>query len=664
MVDRRQNDKKRRLGKLAEFLVRASKLISIAQLLYDDSSLSNTTSSNGNKSATKGSKGSKTSSKNACCVSDDEVRDWVFDNFENMGKLVVLDFNEGTFLGDGAGGQLQGDVFVTPNETSSNPQPTMPPPGLKQSPTDWIYRRPFARRPDHRRQRHSFRKCDHQRARYFIGSAASGKTLNDQYPQYSFLVQLAGKTTSIISGGYLGLLDPSNTQPVVQWELNENMGSGCNIDNVRIQHLDGTSLGLNEWDKMHRFIRLWQKLGWSIIDTDRAIVGLSDPVLCPDNTVPVVNGTSSSKGMNGTGTGTDNGTLINGFTNALTSGTTDADDILITFDDYTNSSSSAVNGSGSGSGPGTGSGTKSGTSVPSPDVNPCLVMQLGAVNQIMPFAGLPVEQLLCFWTDIPTVSFNSDKSLYQKLFFTSNLKSNDPVFGADTNGDYFTGTPAKISDNLSVIMAAYGLNADDVRYLLGLTPDPFGTANPTVVADILNIASLSQIYRYALLTRVLGIKIYDVHRVIEGFQDPFTSATIFWELLQTWNIMEQISFSWEELRYIVDEIQTPDDPLSPDPTAVLLTAKTLNDGIQGIKSTYLPPVDASLDATDIIVKARLALVVDDNTANGIMGLLDGSTVYTVRAPTMPPTMSLTNFQNDMSIVSNKLTYAPGSRGPE
>jgi hypothetical protein len=663
LVDNRQTEKRRRLGKVAEFLIRSSKLISIGQILYNGASTNNGSSNIAGMGKTTGSKGTKNSSQKPGSVSDDEIRHWVFKNFEDMGRLVVLDFNEGPFLGDGNGGKLHGDVFAIPNELPTNPQPTLPPPGLKLSPSNQSIGTlsPDGQITDFAGTVFANVNINGQ---VLIGSAASGKTLNDLYSQYSFQVRVGNNITGTISGGVLMLQGKSDP---VQYELNENMGNGCNIDNVRIQHLDGTNLDVVEWDRMHRFIRLWRKLGWSIMETDRAIMGLSDPSLCPDATAPVTNGTATSnvtKGINSAGAGPGTGTTTSGLINGVTNGTTDIDGILITFDDYTNSASSVVDGNNSGTGSGSGSGAGSGTSKQLPDINPCLIKQLGCVSQIMTFAGLTIEQLLCFWTDIPTVAANSDKSLYQKLFFTSNLKSNDPVFGPDINGDYFTGAPAKITDNMPVIMAAFGIKADDIKYLLKLSPDPYGTPNPSPIDDVLNIHNLSQIYKCSLLSKVLGIQIYDVNHITQGFGDVLNSAAIFWDMLQTWNIMEQINFPWEEVRYIVDEIITPDDPLSPDPTTVLLTAKALNDGIQGIKTTYVPPPDKSdpdLVATDAIVKARLALLVDDNTTSGIMGILDGTTVYKVAAPDMPtidPT-SLTDFQAALASVSNKLTYVPG-----
>lgn len=50
--------------------------------------------------------------------------------------------------------------------------------------------------------------------------------------------------------------------------------SSCDLNLTWLQHLSGDALGDDDLHKLHRFIRLWRKLGWTIPDMDRAIVAL------------------------------------------------------------------------------------------------------------------------------------------------------------------------------------------------------------------------------------------------------------------------------------------------------------------------------------------------------------------------------------------------------
>lgn len=50
----------------------------------------------------------------------------------------------------------------------------------------------------------------------------------------------------------------------------------CDISRTQLKHLDGTDLVTAEYDRMHRFIRLWCKLDWSIAEVDQAITGVGE----------------------------------------------------------------------------------------------------------------------------------------------------------------------------------------------------------------------------------------------------------------------------------------------------------------------------------------------------------------------------------------------------
>ncbi|HWP91824.1 MAG TPA: neuraminidase-like domain-containing protein [Thermodesulfobacteriota bacterium] len=59
-------------------------------------------------------------------------------------------------------------------------------------------------------------------------------------------------------------------------------GSSCNLSVTKLQHLSGKDLGENELYKMHRFIRLWRKLGWTMRDLDRTITAFKTSDIDPD----------------------------------------------------------------------------------------------------------------------------------------------------------------------------------------------------------------------------------------------------------------------------------------------------------------------------------------------------------------------------------------------
>jgi Salmonella virulence plasmid 28.1kDa A protein len=57
----------------------------------------------------------------------------------------------------------------------------------------------------------------------------------------------------------------------------------CDIDKDRLVHLDGTAITVEEYSNIHRFIRLWRKLGWTIAELDESLVVLKSANTDPNN---------------------------------------------------------------------------------------------------------------------------------------------------------------------------------------------------------------------------------------------------------------------------------------------------------------------------------------------------------------------------------------------
>jgi hypothetical protein len=48
----------------------------------------------------------------------------------------------------------------------------------------------------------------------------------------------------------------------------------CDPAERRLRHQDGSPLSFEEWDRLQRFLRLWRKLGWRMLDVDRMLTAL------------------------------------------------------------------------------------------------------------------------------------------------------------------------------------------------------------------------------------------------------------------------------------------------------------------------------------------------------------------------------------------------------
>ncbi|WP_375492739.1 neuraminidase-like domain-containing protein [uncultured Nostoc sp.] len=361
----------------------------------------------------------------------------------------------------------------------------------------------------------------------------------------------------------------------------------CNLDKVRLLHLDGSILTKDEYDRIQRFIRLWRKLGWTIDETDKAIVGLS-----PDST------------------GTDGGTPSQ----------PDSCD-YVGFDVFQDDCS--PKNAGTNNGCNDDNGQTDDWDCPELsqvvyDITPDLLHQLVAVRKVLDLTGLPLIKLLTFWADISTVG---EKSLYTSLFLTHNLLGIDKVFKADMHGNYLTQS-AKITDHIPVLMAALNLKADDISAIM-----QFPTLNLT---DVLTLHNLTVLYRHSLLAKTLHVKVSDIPEIIALFDNPLKNADQTLELLETWGKIEDAGFTFRQLDYIIRNYDDLARPLAPSLRKILQLTKTLYDGLNNIDQNN-PDVLTQEDATTDLVRSKASLLFEQSVVEQIISVLEGTTIYSTNA---------------------------------
>lgn len=386
----------------------------------------------------------------------------------------------------------------------------------------------------------------------------------------------------------------------------------CDITKTRLIHLDGSPLTAEEYDRFQRFIRLWHKLGWTIAETDSAIIGLST----------ADGDCNCDEGMPDTGEDcADCGDLIDDCdcnTGDPDSGGCEDPGIL--------------------------------KKVLKADINPELLTQLVAVKKLLDKTGLELIKLLSFWADISTFG---DKSLYQRLFLTHNLVAADKVFQADKNGNYLTLTE-KISAHIPVLMAALNLNAEDINTVITYESIP----------DQLSPENVSMLYRYRLLSKTLSLRMTNFVSILPVFEDVFESAAATLSFFEKWEAIEDAGFDYKQLNYIIKNADDPLKPLAPNQLSVLKLAKNLYDGINAIndahKDLQAAPqitdpaeqlINIKAQASSELVKAKAALIYTQPLVDGITGILEGSTIYTTNAP-----KTLTITLAEEKTLSKKLKY--------
>jgi len=455
--------------------------------------------------------------------SPEDIRKWVYDHFERVGKLIVLDSGEGPRLS--FHGELW-SVEVLIRATRETKVGNISSDGTITDDAGTTI------------------GTVNMAGRVLMGNPADEVTINQMYSGRLIKLMINGQKAADVSNGYFTSFTEAGADVGATgvWQLTAGMGGSGNIDNVRLRHLDGTLLSTQDWDRMHKFTRIWRRLGWSIQETDMALGGVLN-----------------SKLMN---------------------------------------------------------------EASEPDIDAETLHGLAAIKQLLPMTGLSAEQVLTFWADMPT---RGPQSLYRRLFFGTLIKSSDPVFGPDANGDYFETSSYRISDYPLIVLAAFGMRAADMDYLLGRD---VGGATPlaTPIPDFLSVANLSAIYRHVMLARILGVAVTELGQVLAGgFSDPFSSPSNCLGLLQTWTEMSNAGFTWQELRYLAARDMSTLGPLVPDAKLIILqTAKTLHDGFDTIRQDHRAVKDGDEVPIDL-VKAKAGLIFEEGVVMDILQLLNGET---------------------------------------
>ncbi|PVH76117.1 hypothetical protein DL98DRAFT_497477 [Cadophora sp. DSE1049] len=473
LVQNQYRDKRRRFSKLIKFLNIANEIIPVIEEIKKFQEVDLCADPN---SVDCSCNEVQRPAHQHCCCDEDEWAEWVHNWFEKIGSVIVIESGEGPRI------PLRGRVWAEPfilgfgSEAARSSQTSISP---LNDPVFIGELKDDGALIDELRNAIAFVS--------FAGALVDleGKNLQDSYPNYRINVYPSDNhvgNSHMIIGRISGKDDALYYRPFqtriwarVQWSTARD---DCDITKSRLLHLDGTQLTPDEYFSMVRFLRLWNKLGWSIPEVDSAIVGLGKPDLTVDE--------------NSDGQAPD--CSEDSDTNA------DIDDV---------------------------------TSVVRSDINPSLIHQLVAVRKLLDITSFPIEVILTFWTTIPA---HGETSLYHKTFLTHNILRMDPVFQPDENGNFLTATE-KISDHLAVLQTTLRLKVGDIDRIRQLR----GIKDSLTIENLSELFRISTLIRFLsvrteLLPDILAViaepfaNAYSTLSFLQTFQNIANSNLSFQEL--------------------------------------------------------------------------------------------------------------------------------------
>ena len=335
---------------------------------------------------------------------------------------------------------------------------------------------------------------------------------------------------------------------------------------MRLRHLDGSRLTSGNFDRLHRFIRLWRKTGWTIVELDAAIVALG-----PDND-------DGDMGYNNFRTPCGCRPLVAACSNA-------------------SSPRHACHGWPVAT-----------------DITSGLIDRLAIVDRLVRRTGLGVLMILALWAPI-------DASLYAELFPADSFPAADAGPGPDVTDHFLAqGPKILISEHRAVLQAALHLDPGGLDAIMAL-------AVPQT--DDLTLTNLSAIYRHSLLASSLKVRPEDLGLILRVIGTPWESPGKTMELFEQWDKMLASGLNIKEFAFVFNDIGDAALSLGPSEATIqelhdFLKGRLGNDdsrkveGGEGLTQAIVSNLAslASLPLSTTAILLRDVLVLDKNAPIG------------------------------------------------
>lgn len=239
------------------------------------------------------------------------------------------------------------------------------------------------------------------------------------------------------------------------------------------------------------------------------------------------------------------------------------------------------------------------------DLTEKFLVNLSHVLHLHDTLKVPLIEMFSWWSNIDTVSFNDEPSLYEELFLNKTVMNPpDPAFELQ---DEITST---IGAHESTILAALRINADDLALLAGEeTP--------------LSLTNLSALYRVVSLAKALKLSISNFLslQALSGI-NPFNTNEIedTIRFVEAGERVRASGFSIDELNYLLRHHYQPNSVIVPSEEQVGLILGELRSGLQKIAQEYQSTADP---AGEQIAQA-LAILLSEEDAEEALAIVDGS----------------------------------------
>ncbi len=232
--------------------------------------------------------------------------------------------------------------------------------------------------------------------------------------------------------------------------------------------------------------------------------------------------------------------------------------------------------------------------------------------------------------------------------------------------------PDQLTKLISVTPGSGGFIPDGGHIIPSAFPLAGGssiTGSPLPQYPALSILNLSVLYRFRLLSKTLGLRIPAFIELLKVFGDVFNNADTTLQFLQNWNKIQEAGFSAGQLSYIINGTDSDIKPFAATEKEVLVFAKNIYDGINSIEkehadllpdeTTKTDPAEVEVEkkqsleakATSEFVRNKAALLFDTATVEQIMSVLEAPIIFKTNV-----TKNLNADLTSAAILKNKVAY--------
>ena len=292
------------------------------------------------------------------------------------------------------------------------------------------------------------------------------------------------------------------------------------------------------------------------------------------------------------------------------------------------------------------------------DINEAFLVRLADVKQLLVKFGLPLDELLSWWSNIPTTVYAQDteqRSLYERLFLNNSvLNPVDPAFALNEEQSELL-VMGLLNEHVPAIVAALGIGAEEFDLLVAAG----------VVDDRLNLANVSQLYRNVSLARALGLSLADFLslRALTGV-DPFNRTQVGQTLAINERLegIENSAFSFPELDYLLRHVYDPSAGIGLSEDQIRAALETLRAGLTQIVKDYTPPTDP----TGAITQSTLTLLLPATEVPTAIAIIGGTSelgtteqttfIETYFAPFLDPTDAVSKLVDPAELTTPPERY--------